>query len=165
MQLQPRHEIWEFGTLPVSVLMPSLDNSSLMLAHSKLLMRSSVAEGGEREKKYSAIHVRIPRNIIPIPIFDPQSPLLPVIITGCRDCGCLIHRHRLSGRGVEGVRIDGHTDRGAPRGPGSPLPLQQPHIVCSPAAWRRILRCWGGGGAHAHVGARAPDRPGARLHA
>ena len=51
MQLQPRHEIWEFGTLPVSVLMPSLDNSSLMLAHSKLLMRSSVAEGGERENK------------------------------------------------------------------------------------------------------------------
>ena len=70
MQLQPRNEIWEFGTLPVSVLMPSLDNSSLMLAHSKLLMRSSVAEGGEREKNIARSIMRGSR------VISSQSPSL-----------------------------------------------------------------------------------------
>lgn len=46
-QLQPRREVWEFGTLPVSVLCPSLDASSLVLAHSKLLSRSLATDGGE----------------------------------------------------------------------------------------------------------------------
>ena len=48
--LQPRREVWEYGTLPVSVLCPSLDSSSLLLAHSKLLSRSIAVEGGEREQ-------------------------------------------------------------------------------------------------------------------
>ncbi|GAX83934.1 hypothetical protein CEUSTIGMA_g11358.t1 [Chlamydomonas eustigma] len=47
-QLQPRREVWEYGTLPMSILCPSLDSSSLVLAHSKLLTRSSVSHGGER---------------------------------------------------------------------------------------------------------------------
>ena len=46
--MQPRRAIWEFGALPVSV-MPSLDSASLLLMHSKLLMRSSIADGGESE--------------------------------------------------------------------------------------------------------------------
>jgi hypothetical protein len=47
--LQPRREVWEYGALPVSVLCPFLDSSSLLLAHSKLLGRSAAGEGGDRE--------------------------------------------------------------------------------------------------------------------
>ena len=55
-QLQPRREVWEFGTLPLSVLCPFLENQSLMLAHSKLLSQSAADAAGERELEGSDGH-------------------------------------------------------------------------------------------------------------
>lgn len=48
-KLQPRREVWEYGSLPVSVLCPHLDAPGLLLAHSKLLSKGKTGEGGERE--------------------------------------------------------------------------------------------------------------------
>ncbi len=47
--LQPRREVWELGAMPLHVICPNLDSATLMLAHSKLLIRSAVEIGGERE--------------------------------------------------------------------------------------------------------------------
>lgn len=49
MSLQAKHNVWEYGQLPVHALCPTLDLPTLILVHQKLLSKSATGANGESE--------------------------------------------------------------------------------------------------------------------